>query len=601
MNSMNIPEKLQRLRLQMQKEATDALIIMSADPHMSEYLPDHWKIRQWITGFTGSVGTIVITQDFAGLWVDGRYWVQAEQQLAGTGFVLQKLSHAPETTHLAWLKQHLAPQSCIAVDGQSISIQAYQALKQLAEQYQFNLNLDSTAIASIWTDRPALPVAPIRSMSSELNDLSVQDKIAKVRLALCTAQADAHFISSLDDISWLLNSRGGDIAYNPVFLAHVYIDRAQVIVFIDAAKLSATQQQLFATAGIQLKAYTDSSVFLNQIKAQRILLDPAKVSLQHLQSLTATCQPVFDINPTTLFKAQKQPSEIAHVRQAMLKDGIALCQFFAWLEQTLEFKASLSELDIDEKLTAFRAAQPGFLGLSFATIAGFNANGALPHYRATAEDYAMIEGNGLLLIDSGAQYLEGTTDITRVVAVGQVSAEQKRDYTLVLKAHIALAGVSFPEGIAAPLLDAIPRQVLWQQALDYRHGTGHGVGFALNVHEGPQVLSYYAPITAYSGMREGMITSNEPGLYHEGHYGIRIENLVVNQVKETEQQQYGQFLNFETLTLCPIHQASIERDMLTFAEKQWLNEYHEMVRTRLAPHLHGEALDWLIAQTAVIV
>ena len=601
MNSMNIPEKLQRLRLQMQKEATDALIIMSADPHMSEYLPDHWKIRQWITGFTGSVGTIVITQDFAGLWVDGRYWVQAEQQLAGTGFVLQKLSNAPETTHLAWLKQHLAAQSCIAVDGQSVSIQAYQALKQLAEQCQFNLNSESTAIASVWTDRPALPVEPIRFMSPELNHLSLQEKIAKVRVALCTAQADAHFISSLDDIAWLLNSRGQDVTYNPVFLAHVYIDSTQVVLFIDARKLSVEQQQVFAAAGIQLKAYTDSSAFLNTIKAQQLLLDPAKVSLQHLQALAATCQPVFDINPSTLFKAQKHPTEIAHVRQAMLKDGIALCQFFAWLEKSLASKASLSELDIDEKLTAFRAVQPGFLGLSFATIAGFNANGALPHYRATPEHYSMIEGDGLLLIDSGAQYLEGTTDITRVVAVGQVSAEQKRDYTLVLKAHIALALANFPEGIAAPLLDAIPRQVLWQHALDYRHGTGHGVGFALNVHEGPQVLSYYAPITAYSGMREGMITSNEPGLYHEGHYGIRIENLVVNQVKETEQQQYGQFLNFETLTLCPIHQASIERDMLTFAEKQWLNEYHEMVRTRLAPHLHGEALDWLIAQTAVIV
>ena len=598
---MNIPEKLQRLRLQMQKEATDALIIMSADPHMSEYLPDHWKIRQWISGFTGSVGSIVITQEFAGLWVDGRYWVQAEQQLAGTGFVLQKLTQAPATTYLAWLKQYLPAQRCIAVDGQSISIQAYQALQQLAAQQQFKLNSNSTAIAAVWEDRPALPVEPVRLMSADLNELSVKDKIAKVRAAMQDAQAEAHFISSLDDIAWLLNSRGADVEYNPVFLAHVYMDSAQVVLFIDAAKLTTVQQQVFAAAGIQFKAYTDCSTFLAQIKAQQILLDPAKVSLQHFNALAASCQPIFDINPSTLFKAKKYPSEIAYIRQAMLKDGIALCQFFAWLEATLAFKSRLSELDIDEKLTACRALQPGFLGLSFSTIAGFNANGALPHYRATPEHYSMIEGNGLLLIDSGAQYLEGTTDITRVVAVGEVSVEQKRDYTLVLKAHIALAMANFPEGIAAPLLDAIPRQVLWQHALDYRHGTGHGVGFALNVHEGPQVLSYYAPIGPYSAMREGMITSNEPGLYHEGKYGIRIENLLVNQVKQTEQQQYGQFLNFETLTLCPIHQASIEPTLLGFEEKQWLNEYHEMVRTRLAPHLSGIALEWLMAQTVVIV
>lgn len=331
-----------------------------------------------------------------------------------------------------------------------------------------------------------------------------------------------------------------------------------------------------------------------------MLLDPAKVSIFHEQAIAKDIQVVYDINPSTLFKSRKHESEIAHIRHAMVKDGVALCHFFHWLEKALHQSQRISELTIDEKITAFRAQQEGFIGPSFSTIAGFNANGALPHYRATEEHYSFIEGDGLLLIDSGGQYVDGTTDITRVVPVGTPTEQQKRDYTLVLKCHIALAKTIYPEGLAAPLLDSICRHTLWQHGLDYRHGTGHGVGFALNVHEGPQVLSYYAPIHAYSKLREGMILSNEPGLYHEGQYGIRIENLVANRLHSGFEETYGDFLEFETLTLCPIHLDCIVVDMLTDEEKDWLNSYHQTVQERLAEHLSGDVLDWLIYNTRKI-
>ncbi|TCM66560.1 Xaa-Pro aminopeptidase [Acinetobacter calcoaceticus] len=599
-------EKLKQLRLQMQQQNIDAWVLMSADPHMSEYLPDHWKIRQWLTGFTGSVGTLLVTQDFAGLWVDGRYWVQAEQQLAATGIELQKLTPDQSSTHLAWIAQQLSKDAVLAVDAQIISVQQFKALTAIADQQQIKLNTTVDLINPIWSDRPALPVEAVWMMKDGLNALSHIEKIALVRQQLAQRNIDAHFISALDDIAWLLNCRGRDVEYNPVFLAHLYLDQQQVILFIDPAKLSPALQQQLQADGIRLKPYTDSVGYLNALdpnSVQQLWIDPAKVSLQHAHALDSTIHIVEDINPSTRLKAQKHPSELQHIRHAMLKDGVALCHFFAWLEQHLAQKLPLNELDIDDKISAYRAEQEGFLGLSFSTIAGYNANGALPHYRATPEHFSQIAGDGLLLIDSGGQYQDGTTDITRVVPVGQPSEQQKRDYTLVLKSHIALARAVFPEGLAAPLLDAIARQPLWQQHLDYRHGTGHGVGFALNVHEGPQVLSYYAPIGPYSGLLEGMIVSNEPGLYHQDQYGIRIENLVTATAHHHDPStpsSYGKFLSFENLTLCPIHQHCIVHALLDQQEKAWLNDYHLQVRTQLAAHLDGPALDWLMRETAAL-
>ena len=600
MNALSPANKLENLRTIMKKYQQDAFIAMSADPHMSEYLPDYWKIRQWLTGFTGSVGTIVVTQNFAGLWVDGRYWVQAEQQLDNTGYVLQKQTPDPASTHLAWLSQHLAKDAKISVNGNTISTQQYSALSALAIEHNFFIQTNLDLIDEIWTERPALPLQPIWQMADDLNAQTRLEKITAIRHKLIQKKATGHFISALDDIAWILNCRGRDVEYNPVFLAHLYIDHSRTVLFIDDAKLSTEMQQRFALDNIEILAYNASIEFLLELKQQNILIDPAKVSISYAQAIEQQSHLVQDINPSSLFKSRKHPSEIAHVRSAMTKDGVALCHFFHWLDNALADKESINELTIDEKISGFRAQQAGFIGLSFSTIAGFNANGALPHYRATEESFSEISGDGLLLIDSGAQYDEGTTDITRVVPIGTASVEQKRDYTLVLKCHIALAQSVFPEGIASPLLDAITRQTLWKYGLDYRHGTGHGVGYALNVHEGPQVISYYAPVTPSTKMREGMITSNEPGLYHQGKYGIRIENLVVNKIKHFEDTTYGQFLEFETLTLCPINLTCIVLDLLSHDEKAWLNQYHQIVRERLAPHLEGDVLNWLNENTQAI-
>jgi Xaa-Pro aminopeptidase len=600
MNSLSPANKLENLRTIMKKYQQDAFIAMSADPHMSEYLPDYWKIRQWLTGFTGSVGTIVVTQNFAGLWVDGRYWVQAEQQLENTGYVLQKQTPDPASTHLAWLSQHLAKDAKISVNGNTISTQQYSALSALAIEHNFFIQTDLDLIDEIWTERPALPLQPIWQMADDLNAQTRLEKITAILHKLIQKKATGHFISALDDIAWILNCRGRDVEYNPVFLAHLYIDHSRTVLFIDVAKLSTEMQQRFALDNIEILSYNASIEFLAELKQQNILIDPAKVSISSAQAIEQQSHLVHDINPSTLFKSQKQPIEITHIRSAMTKDGVALCHFFHWLDNALADKESINELTIDEKISGFRAQQAGFIGLSFSTIAGFNANGALPHYRATEESFSEISGDGLLLIDSGAQYDEGTTDITRVVPIGTASAEQKRDYTLVLKSHIALAQSVFPEGIASPLLDSITRQTLWKYGLDYRHGTGHGVGYALNVHEGPQVISYYAPVTPSTKMREGMITSNEPGLYHQGKYGIRIENLVVNKIKHFEDTTYGQFLEFETLTLCPINLSCIILTLLNDDEKAWLNQYHQTVRERLAAHLEGDVLNWLNENTQAI-
>ncbi|EXE92108.1 Xaa-Pro aminopeptidase [Acinetobacter pittii] len=600
MSVLTVPEKLEKLRQLMRNQHIDALIVMSADPHMSEYLPDYWKARQWLSGFSGSVGTLVVTQKFAGLWADGRYWVQAEQQLAGTGFQLQKLTSDQTSTHLAWIEKNLPTGSVISVNGQTLSIQQFKALEHTARLNHYKLETQQDSVGEIWLDRPELPSEKIHLMPEGLNALSRKEKIQAIRESLANKNIAGHFISSLDDIAWVLNARGQDVEYNPVFLSHLYINAEQAILFIDAEKVNVSIQQALAADGIEIRNYEDTAKFLSNISDTSVLLDPAKVSIFHEQAIAKDIQVVYDINPSTLFKSRKHESEIAHIRHAMLKDGVALCHFFHWLEKTLHHGESISELTIDEKITAFRAQQDGFIGPSFSTIAGFNANGALPHYRATEEHYSFIEGDGLLLIDSGGQYVDGTTDITRVVPVGTPTGQQKRDYTLVLKCHIALAKTIYPEGLAAPLLDSICRHTLWQHGLDYRHGTGHGVGFALNVHEGPQVLSYYAPVHAYSKLREGMILSNEPGLYHEGQYGIRIENLVANKLHSGFVKTYGDFLEFETLTLCPIHLDCIVVDLLTNEEKDWLNSYHQTVQERLAEHLSGDVLDWLIYNTRKI-
>ncbi len=596
---MNTPaERLAALRTLMQQEGLSAWIIPSADPHLSEYLPAHWQGRRWMSGFTGSVGTLVVTADSAELWADSRYWEQAEQQLAGTGIRLQKLGQG--RTHVDALAGTLPPQAQVGVSADMLSLAARRQLEQAFKARHIRLRAGADLLAQLWADRPPLPAETVRPHQPAFVAESAADKLARVREAMRQKGADHLLLSALDDIAWLSNLRGSDVAYNPVFLSHLLIGNDSARLYVDASRLDEAACRLLDEAGIERLPYGQVADDLGALGGT-LMLDPAKVAVSTLQHLPAAVTLVESINPSTLFKSVKSPIEIAHTREAMVQDGVALCGFFAEFERKLAAAEPMSELDIARMLREHRSRQPHFVSPSFGTIAGFRANGALPHYSATQDAFSMIEGDGLLLIDSGAQYQNGTTDITRVVPVGDSTAEQRRDYTLVLKAHIALAETVFPENIGAPLLDAICRKPMWQQQCDYGHGTGHGVGYFLNVHEGPQVISFHAPVSPQSAMKAGMISSIEPGIYRPGQWGIRIENLVVNQpVAEPRESAFGRYLYFETLTLCPIDTRLIEPALMSAEEIRWLNAYHAWVRERLETRTEGAALDWLIERTQPI-
>lgn len=589
-------EALVALRRAMQQARVSACLIPSADPHLSEYLPAYWQIRQWLTGFTGSVGTVVVTQDFAGIWVDSRYWVQAEAELAGSGVTLMKIGVATDPAHAAWLAEHVPPGGVVAVDGRALGLAAREALMEQFAAHQIRLDLSLDLPGQCWLDRPALPSAPVRDLPVEIAGQSRQEKLARVRTEMVARGAQWHLVSTLDDIAWLLNLRGEDVSFNPVFLAHVLIGPERVWLFVLPGKIDAALAQELALDGIEVRPYHDAGQALAELDQDaRLLFDPARTTCALIDRVP--CELVRAINPSTFFKSQKTPFELGHVRRVMEDDGAALCAFFAWLEDAIARCAQtpLNELMIDEQLLAQRSRQPGFISRSFGTIAAYNANGAMPHYRATPQSFAIIAGDGLLLIDSGGQYVGGTTDITRVVPVGQPTAAQKDDYTAVLRAMIALSRLRFPRGVASPMLDAVARAPLWERLAEYGHGTGHGVGYYLNVHEGPQVISYRAAPGPHTAMQPGMITSNEPGLYRPGRWGIRIENLVCNVSAGTS--EFGEFLEFETLTLCPIDTRCIQRAQLCQDEVDWLNAYHAEVRRRLAPKVSGPALAWLLHRT----
>lgn len=598
---MNRPqERITAIRHLMKAHDLMAWIIPSADPHLSEYLPRHWQARRWVSGFRGSAGTLVITPEHAGLWTDSRYWVQAEAQLQGTGITLHKLSAA--NTHVSWLAGHLPADSRVGIAPDMLSVSARLQWQKAFVARNIRLVHEQDLVAEVWADRPALPSAPIYAHEARFVSESAAQKLARVREAMQAQGAVWHLLSSLDDIAWLTNLRGADVSYNPVFLAHLLVGPADATLFVDQQKLDARLQAALAEVGIRCEDYASVSDAMGRV-TEPLLLDPAKVAVSTLARLSGKTTVIEGVNPSTLFKARKSEADIAHVREAMIEDGIALCGFFAEFEQWLAEGRPVSELDVADRLLAHRQQRAHFVSPSFGTIAGFNANGALPHYSATPESFSLIDGDGLLLIDSGGQYLNGTTDITRVVPVGTPSAAQKRDFTRVLKAHIALAETVFPEGIAGPLLDAICRKPLWQAQLDFGHGTGHGIGYFLNVHEGPQVISCHSSIQPQGAMREGMITSIEPGLYRPGQWGIRIENLVVNRLlppsSDTDVAP-GPFMCFELLTLCPIDTRLVDDELMTPAERGWLNAYHARVRERLAPRTEGAAHDWLMRRTEPI-
>lgn len=590
--------RLERLRDSMTAQGLHAVLVPSSDPHLSEYLPERWQGRQWLSGFTGSVGSLVVTPDRAALFADSRYWAQAEAQIAGSGIQLEKMSSGASTQYIDWIANTLQPGQVLAVDGQVLGLSLANALRAAMQRAGITLRTDLDLLQAAWDDRPGLPADAVYEHQAPQAAVSRADKLARVRQAMATVDASHHLVSTVDDVAWLLNLRGSDVECNPVFIAHLLLEPQGGRLFIGNGKVPADVAARLAADGIRLAPYAEAAPSLAALPAEaRLLIDPRRVTLGLREAVPAGVAVVEQINPSTLLKSRKTAAEAVFIRDAMAEDGAAMCEFYAEFEASLARGERWSELDIDTRLSAARKKRPGFVGLSFSTIAGWMANGALPHYRATPESFAQIEGNGLLLIDSGGQYLGGTTDITRVWPIGTVSAAQKRDYTLVLKGTLALSRTRFPRGTLSPMLDAIARAPLWAHGIDYGHGTGHGVGYFLNVHEGPQSISK-AIAEPSMAMEPGMITSIEPGLYRPGLWGVRIENLVLNVAVDTpERGAFGEMLEFETLTLCPIDTRCIDTSLLAADEIAWLNSYHATVRERLLPLVSGAARDWLLTRT----
>jgi Xaa-Pro aminopeptidase len=595
--------RIDALRAALHTHGLAAWILPSADPHLSEYLPERWQGREWASGFTGSAGTLVVTADTAGLWVDSRYWTQADVQTSGTGIEVMKIAGSASPGHAEWLASSLAAGSVVGADGAVLSLAAARTLQEKFAPREIALRTDVDLLDEVWPQRPGLPAAAVYEHPAPYAPTTRGEKLAAIRAEMEKAGAQAHFVSTLDDIAWITNLRGADVSYNPVFAAHLLVTADTALLFVGEGKIAPALQAKLAGDGITVAPYREAAGALAALPSRSsLLLDPRRITLAFRQAVPETVKVIEAINPSTLAKSRKSEAEIAFVRQAMEQDGAALAEFFAWFEGALG-RERITELTIDERINAARARRPGFVCPSFSTIAGFNANGALPHYRATDEAHAVIgepgrTGDGLLLIDSGGQYPFGTTDITRVVPVGATTREQREDFTRVLKGMIALSRAMFPRGTRSPTLDALARTPIWAGGIDYGHGTGHGVGYFLNVHEGPHGITPHLAPEPQTALEPGMITSNEPGIYRPGRWGVRIENLVLTVPAQTT--EFGEFLRFETLTLCPIDTRCIERDLMSADEIAWLNAYHAEVARRVGPLVSGPANEWLEQRTRPI-
>ena len=595
-----LPARLAALREHMRARGVAAVLVPTADPHSSEYLPERWRARAWLSGFTGSAGTLLVGRDFAGLWTDFRYFSQAEQELAGSGIELRKLRVQNQPEYLDWLRENLRAHDVLAVAGDSVTVAARRQIEQTLAGAGATLRTDLDLPAAVWTDRPGLPAAPVVEHAPAYACVSRREKFARLREAMAAQGATHHLISSLDDVAWLLNLRGGDVECNPVFLAHLLVERdGRSTLFVDRSKLASGVVASLAADGIALADYEALGGALGVLGPKDALLyDPARVAGSVAGAIHSAVRLVEAANPTTAFKAVKTAAELAHIRETMRLDGAALARAFRRIEQRLAEGRETSELTVDALLREERSRQRGWIGESFATIAGYQANGALPHYRATPQAHSMLRPEGLLLIDSGGQYLGGTTDVTRVLALGATTAEQRRDSTLVLKGMIGLSRARFPKGASGPQVDALARAPLWAEGMDYGHGTGHGVGYFLNVHEGPHGIRPPAAGGALVPLEPGMISSIEPGLYRPGRHGIRHENLAV--VVDAGRTEFGDFLAFETLTLCPFDRRSFEPTLLDAQERAWVDRYHAAVRAEVGPLLEGVDREWLERQCAAL-
>lgn len=592
----NINQRLASLREVMKREHLAAFIFPSTDAHQSEYVADHWLGRAWISGFNGSAGTAVVTMTSAALWTDSRYFLAAEEQLQGTEFQLMKLK-IPGTPSIAeWLGKELADVSSpeVGLDGWVNSYAAtFELISELRKAGGITVRTNLDPLAEIWKDRPSIPENPVEIQPLEYAGEDATSKIQRIRKALRTYHADGMLVSALDDIAWTLNLRGTDVHCNPVFVSYLLIASDKVSLFVDEAKVSAEVRAYLEAHGVSLYNYNKVEDGLKEYSEYNILLDGNETSYYLWK--TVKCQEIVaKTSPIPAMKAVKSEAEIAGYRRAMLRDGVAMVKFLKWLVPAVE-AGGQTEMSIDRKLTSLRAEQEQFRDISFDTIAGYQAHGAIVHYEASAETDAPLKPEGFLLLDSGAQYQDGTTDITRTIALGPVTEEMKHIYTLVLKGHIQLELAKFPDGASGTQLDALARECMWREGLNFLHGTGHGVGSYLNVHEGPhQVRMEYMP----APLRAGMTVTDEPGLYLAGKFGVRIENTLL--IKDYMETEFGKFLQMESLTLCPIDTAPIDVDMLLPEELNWLNSYHAEVYAKLAPYLDEEEQIWLKNATKLI-
>ncbi len=592
MKKSEIPARLSNLRKFMESKNLNVFVIPSTDPHLSEYPAATWESRKWISGFTGSAGTIVVSLKEAGLFTDSRYFLQGKTELENTGIDLFKMG-LPETPDMIdWIISQASENGRVGIDGLVYAAADAQLLENRLKRKNIELVTQYDPFTEVWKDRPEIPTNEIFALSEDVTGESTKSKIQRIVAALKKEDADGMIMVTLDTIAWTFNIRGTDVDFNPVAVAYAYISEKETVLFINPKKLTVEVAENLKQQGVTLADYDKVFDYVANLPASTaVMVTGSKINRRLLQTISASCSVIDVPSPADLMKSKKNETELKGFRNAMLKDGVALVKFYMWMEKAVP-AGEVTEVTIEEKLREYRSQQPLYFGESFNTIAGYGGNGAIVHYHATPESHSKVEPKGLLLIDSGAQFMNGTTDITRTLAVGPLTEQMKKDYTNVLKGHIQIATAIYPQGPRGSQLDVLARKALWDNCLHYSHGTGHGIGHFWNVHEGPQNIRLEENSVT---LQPGMVTSNEPGLYRADEYGIRIENLIVTQ--EYNKNEFGAFYNFETITLCPIDTTPIIKEMMTDKEVEWLNNYHTMVFDKLSPHLNDEEKAWLEEKT----
>ena len=592
---MKVKEKIEALRKLMKENKIDAYIVPSFDAHQSEYVAEHWKSRQWISGFTGSAGTAVITLEDAGLWTDGRYYIQAEKQLEGSGMKLFKGAEPEVPSYAEWLRDALKEKSIVGFDGTVFSVEMVNDMHKEFYNKNIGLKFELDLINQLWSDRPEIPKSSVFVHEVKYAGRSRTEKLNQVREEMNKIGASHYLLTSLDDIAWLLNIRGNDVPNNPVVISYVLIAKDKCYLFIELSKISNEIKLTLESEGIELKAYNETKKFLEKLTDKdTVIFDSSKTNICLYNAIDEKVKKIEKPNITTNLKGIKNEVEIENLKNCQVMDGVAMVKFIKWLKTSVN-KEKITEISASDKLEEFRSQIGLFAGLSFDTIAGYKDHAAMMHYKANEEMQYTLKNEGFFLVDSGGQYYNGTTDTTRTIVLGKLTEEERRDYTLVLKGHIGLSIAKFLYGASGANLDVLARQPIWKYGIDYKCGTGHGVGFFLNVHEGPQGFR----ANNYTKLEKGMILTNEPGIYKEGKFGIRIENMML--VVEEEKTEFGQFMKFEPITYCPIDLDGINSDMLIEEEKQWLNNYHKDVYTKLSPYLNEEEKQWLKEETREVL